>query len=718
MNQPSLHPSSPLSAGVLASILVAIPILPAPGLHGASPKNQSESPRTESAQKLETLYNAQLLALKTELESVLPKAGEQKITALKEAIGAVKAAEQQLKIAGDAAGKTAAASEGLGIWKKYSLPDATKKIAEAKALIESATTETARAAAQKTLAEQQKRLASVQDNITKAEELIAGSRGIAGKESERKLKQEKADAEKALALARARELTAAKALLEEVGGPLQSDSWDVKLAKAVVIAKATPHALAEFAQQDGEQSSLVEKLLHDEALLKQMLEAGGASFGEYTRAIKIYASIQQSSTRAREGHLQRLALATALEHARPVAQSNALDQPNAPATVDPVNRYLHYEKAFLAGELDPAFKNFSVWEYRKVVGCNAPDHILAWGREALRNFRPDHVTAADYGWRYVAAVRTEVSYGSQCVKDDLPSLNPYQNIPKDGGVCGRRAFFGRFILQSFGIPVWGVTQHAHAAVSHWTPKGWVVNLGAGFHYSWWDKDEAPRSGSDFLLETQARAAGPQYWRVIRAQSISTVLGETAYNERKRVAGGFWSSMAHYQTSTLASSAVELAPLGQELAEANEPEAQPPSTPASPEKNDAQVPSAGNGTLTIPAALHGAASGSALVLKSFSGGNQLHCNGGFSTRYSFQAPRTGRYTLIARVATLQEGQKFLLRINDTPSPRELKVPYTVGMWQPTQPLEVSLVQGSNTLHFESAQGSRAVAVKEFVLTPVF
>lgn len=84
-------------------------------------------------------------------------------------------------------------------------------------------------------------------------------------------------------------------------------------------------------------------------------------------------------------------------------------------------------------------------------------------------------------------------------------MQNYQNIIRNGGVCGRRAFFGRFLLRAFGIPTWGVTQHKHAALSHWTPKGWVVNLGAGFEHSWWDKDEAPRSGSDFLLETQARA---------------------------------------------------------------------------------------------------------------------------------------------------------------------------------------------------------------------
>ena len=64
-----------------------------------------------------------------------------------------------------------------------------------------------------------------------------------------------------------------------------------------------------------------------------------------------------------------------------------------------MKRYLHYEKAFLAGELDPAFKNLTAWEYRMVVDCDEPDEMLAWGREMLRNYRPDHTTNPNYGWR-------------------------------------------------------------------------------------------------------------------------------------------------------------------------------------------------------------------------------------------------------------------------------------------------------------------------------
>ena len=44
----------------------------------------------------------------------------------------------------------------------------------------------------------------------------------------------------------------------------------------------------------------------------------------------------------------------------PIAQANPAAATNAPATIDPVKRYLHFEKAFEAGELDPNFDRLSV----------------------------------------------------------------------------------------------------------------------------------------------------------------------------------------------------------------------------------------------------------------------------------------------------------------------------------------------------------------------
>ena len=256
--------------------------------------------------------------------------------------------------------------------------------------------------------------------------------------------------------------------------------------------------------------------------------------------MEIYTAIQKASPKAREGILQRLALATSLEHAVPIKQSNAQDQTNAPTIVDPVKRYLHYEKAYLDGELDPAFKNFTAWEYRMVVDCDAPDEILAWGREMLRNYRPDHIYNPDYGWRYVGnrQDRSPLRFTKRASMT-CPSLHNYQNIIKNGGVCGRRAFFGRFILQQFRHPDLGRDPEGACRLESLDAE----RLGG--------QSRRGLSSTVGGTRTRLRAAGrtscwrprrghmrQDYLKVLRAQWISRVLGEQAYNDRKGVAGGF------------------------------------------------------------------------------------------------------------------------------------------------------------------------------------
>lgn len=53
-------------------------------------------------------------------------------------------------------------------------------------------------------------------------------------------------------------------------------------------------------------------------------------------------------------------------------------------------------------ELDPAFGQLTAWDYRMAVNGDEPDETLAWGRQMLRNDRPDHIATADYRWRHVA----------------------------------------------------------------------------------------------------------------------------------------------------------------------------------------------------------------------------------------------------------------------------------------------------------------------------
>ena len=528
-------------------------------------------------------------------------------------------------------------------------------------------------------------------------------------------------AKEALELATTSALAPARAVLTDLEKFLKSDKLDAQLVKCNVLAQATLHGLAEFAQQGKEQESLVEQLLANDALMKQMLVADGAADGKYGQAMKIYTDIQKASPRAKDGILQRLALGTSLEHAVPVRQRNATNQTNAPAIVDPVKRYLHYEKAFLAGELDPGFKALTAWDCRFVGNGDEPDEELAWGREMLRNYHPDHIRTADYRWRYVEAVRTDVKYGSQDQKNDLPSVGFYQNIINTGGVCGRRAFFGRFILRSFGIPTLARPQPGHATLVHWTPAGWVINLGANWG---WGTIEG-NFDTDFLAMTQASKVEAAYPEVQRAQWVGAALGE------KRVAGfgaaatGFWNGVALYRQRAIIekAKAVTLAAVGTDIGEANESKEKEVVKAVTISEADRKIVIAPDGGITIPAAACSKprnSTGKIRFMNSSLGGLQLHygrLGAPEAFEYTFDAPAAGKYALSARVVTVSPDQHLLVAANDVKEPVGIAVPYTLGKWEQTQPVGISLAKGKNVLHFTRAEPAKGMTIKDFTLTPV-
>jgi len=528
-------------------------------------------------------------------------------------------------------------------------------------------------------------------------------------------------AKEALALAATNAQAPAKAMLTNLQEFLASDKLDAQLVKYVVLAEATPRGLAEFAQQGKEQETLIEKLLADTDLMKQMVIADGAKGGKYGQAMKIYTDIQKASTKTRDGVLQRLALGISLEHAVPVKQTSPADQPDAPATVDPVKRYLHFEKAYLDGELDPGFKDLTVWEYRNVVNGDEPDSTLAWGRQMLRNYRPDELSTSDYRWRYVQAVKTEVKYGSQDVKKDLPSLHKYQNIIMNGGVCGRRAFFGRFILRSFGIPTVARPQRGHAALAHWTPDGWVVCLGAAWPWGWTSYGE----GVDFAFHTQARENEQAFLEALRAQWVGSVLGESKAFGFHAGASGFWNGVALYRQRAIIekAKAVALAAVGTDIGEANESKEKDVTEAVTIADADRKIVVGQDGVITIQAVACSKPTNSTekvVFMKSCLGGMQLHYNRlgkPEEFEYTFEAPADGKYALSARVVTTSADQHLLVAANDAKEPTDIAVPFTVGMWDKTQPVEVSLVKGRNVLRFSRNEPVKGLTIRDFTLTQV-
>jgi len=414
---------------------------------------------------------------------------------------------------------------------------------------------------------------------------------------------------------------------DQVDAFLASDALDAKLAKFVVLHEASPEGLAMFAQQGAEQAALVERMLADAELMKRMLVADGAEGGSYGRAMEIYTSILKASEEASSGALERLALAISLQHAVPVAQSNPEAFADAPASVDPVKRYLHYERAYLAGELDPAFENLDVWHLRMVVDGNEPDETLAWGREMLRNFRPDHIYTSNHGWRYSGLVGSDVRYGSGDVKHDRPELQQYQNILMNGGVCGRRAFIGRFILRAHGIPTIAKPSRGHGALARWTPDGWVVNLGPNWGGGW--TGTRYKNDHDFVATTQARPHAEAFVKVKRAQWAGEVAGEKRSYGEHDGDPAFWYGLSFRTQRAIieGAGAQTLAALGEELGESNTPLSVAEELLATEIKpEDKQISYAPDGTITIPSAAFskpGGSTGDVLVMRSFAGGQQIY-----------------------------------------------------------------------------------------------
>jgi hypothetical protein len=341
----------------------------------------------------------------------------------------------------------------------------------------------------------------------------------------------------------------------------------------------------------------------------------------------------------------------------------------------------------------------------------------------LRNYRPDHISTPDYRWRYVAAVRTDVKYGSQDNQYDKPELQFFQNILMNGGICGRRAFFGRFMLRSFGIPTAARPSPGHGALAHWTPKGWVVCLGGGWGAG--TTKTRYKKDLDFLASTQARNNELAFLQVKRAQSIGDVLGEKRTFGLHADAPAFWNGVALYVQQAIIeeAKAVTLAAVGTDIGEANESKVKEAIRAATITDEDRTIIVGNDGVITIPAAACSKPTNSTRKIKfmpSNLGGMQLHYSRNGKPEqfeYTFDAPAAGKYTLTARVVTPSRRQHLFVSANGSKELVDIALPHTVGMWDTTKPVEITLVKGKNVLTFSRAhQGLKGLTIKNFTLTP--
>lgn len=715
---------------------------------------------TDAGQAMEKKFVEIHASLKAEIEAALPKRDEAKVAAWLEAIKAEEATKKDAAAKAGEVKKLQSAGAKLNQLQESS-KQPPKTFAEAKEEMVQIL------AAGGTNPELQKLLESedaFNAHTKKQQEQLAGQiqqAAAAAKDAEAKLPDAIKAAETAQ-LANEKVMAATWSAMDAMGmnATLTSDKLDDKLAKYTVITTATPRGLAEFAEKSPEHGKLIEQLLANEALMIQMLVADGPTGGKFGEAMKIYTDIQKASAKAKDGIFQKLALAVSLGHAVPIEKSASVggdskegDEPVAGSngsanTIDPVKRYLSYEKWYENGELDPGFKDLCAWNMVMAVNASDPDEILAWGREALRNLRPDCIPNNGDTSVYVDVVDKEIAYTSSMVKDDLPELAVMQNILANGGICGRRAFFGRFTLQAHGIPTAARKEPGHATLAHWHPLGWGTRLGGeskpgddwrpggrGFYAAMNDARTKPYGADvNFHASSQAREDATAFMRVKRAQWIGELLdeqlkpglitwsgktkGPAPLKKGEVVKPIFWNELAlHEQRRIIA----KLKSAGSKSSNSNIVKA---SAPAATGKSTVDE----KGVITIPAAAASKPTQSTtkesrsgvkdliVFVRNKTGETHLHLSR-YATEtdsfeYTVDAPKAGKYKLAADVVTPKPKQIVFASTNGG-AEVEWALPYTIGLWKKAEPVEVELKAGSNVLKF---RGPGRATFGQFTLTP--
>lgn len=508
--------------------------------------------------------------------------------------------------------------------------------------------------------------------------------------------------------------------------------FDEALVQCAVVSDATPLGLAQFAVQGAAQEASVDALLKNGLLMRDMLIAGGPQGNKYGEAASLYAEIQKASSmlgagdatfwdsRDQSSVLHRLALGTALAFAEPKTTRFAPQ-----STIDGVKRYQNFEKAYKAGLLDPYFEVLTVFELRFSVNFDGTDDDMDWLRETMYNIRPEHIVL-NGTWRYSRAVRTDVTYGHSVWPGGVAR---YRDLPAAGAVCGGRAFFGRFCKHGFGLPALEFPQHAHGSMITWGADGWAVLLGAAFPNGWTFDSQGRRSGSDFKLETDSREDRSAYQKVLRGTWAATALKETPVSKnwvpeagQPIGPGGNWSALMFAEKVVATQTKAPTRELGPSVVATKQAALTSIwNTKVAP----GSITVGADGSITIPADAYSFANRSAMLTVErtldgtsrqtivTSAGIDFEDPASTAFEYTVESAEAGTYYLVASFSSWHVNTDLQLITNTTKTPVEVPMFYTVGKWMESQPVELTLVKGTNVLRFERQLGAGLV-FKQFFL----
>ena len=521
---------------------------------------------------------------------------------------------------------------------------------------------------------------------------------------------------------------------------MDEPQWKKILLQCMFIQSATPQVLATIASRGKDQFQQVQQMVQNTMFIKEIILSGEPKHGNYLKAFEIYNTIvnqhiimQASKSRnsnwvhvmTNNDIFHRLALAVALEFAHPIHIFDTKTE------INPISRFLHYQQAYLHGDLDPYFPTLDTWELRMIVNNDASDDEINWCRLMLRNYRPDHILKANYQWKYCMVVKTEVRYKAPEWKQ-FPKT--YKQLISGGGKCGPRAWFGRYACKSFGIPTWGVRQPGHAAMSHWMPSlcDWVICLGGpNWKKSYWDG----KKGIHFEWEMKARLCPKLFDIVCWFRCFECIEnGEKVLS----VENNIWYQLRLLKMRQIA---YREKPLGIHLGNITSEDfpnvfvkTKIQCVEEMNTDNASRMTVHSNGDIAFQASGFIKDKGpgkEVIVMKSFhvDGGKQVHLRGDACLQYHVTIPNAlesrkeglVKYELTCRVVTVHTETscaplQLYIKNDIEETNYVIDIPYTEGEWMFTLPIEVQLMEGQDhTFHFfRNDTSALGLTIKDFLL----
>lgn len=291
------------------------------------------------------------------------------------------------------------------------------------------------------------------------------------------------------------------------------------------------------------------------------------------------------------------------------------------------------------------------------------------------------------------------------------------------------------------MPTWGVRQPGHAAISRWTPTGWVTCLGGGYAVSRWSDSRygssVERNGLDFEEESKARANScpcDYYKCMCLLECLADSLGETvmqAIDSEK-----CWRSLSLVQRRSFA----ETPKNGiHQLVDATRTTTINDSTPLESDCKTSDVVQPDKCYIIPASGFSNPPSKALLVMPSFLGGDQVHLGsakymgddsafdklqdaGGITYTIPKEIPK-GFYNLSFKIVTVHRFQPVLhLSVEgfednfDAVAIHEIEISNTEGAWGKTQEIKIFLNPGT-VLKLSRESPCHGLTMKELILEPI-